>query len=192
MRQHDTEVCQLQLSLQQTRQELSREREVSAHLRQQVAQNETVVQQLSDTGQQLAQLRREKEAQVKQLRQQLSDVSREKDARIQLLQQQLYAIRREKDGEVHQLQQRISETTQLLSDVRREKDAQIHHLQQRLDTALSHTHSQEIEFWRVTPEEVQVDQEVIGRGAWGYVSRGTFRGKQVAVKKKKAQLKHDL
>ena len=44
-------------------------------------------------------------------------------------------------------------------------------------------HSQEIEFWHVSVEEVQVDQGVLGRGAWGYVSRGTFRGQQVAVKK---------
>ena len=49
VRQHDTKVHQLQLSLQQTRQELSREREVSAQLRQQMTQNETIVQQLLPT-----------------------------------------------------------------------------------------------------------------------------------------------
>ena len=172
-RQHDTEVRQLQ-------QELSREREASARLRQQVAQNETVVQQLlSDTRQQIAQLRQENEARVLQLQQQLSDVRREKDVRIQRLQQQVSDIRRETEGQVHQLQQSLTQQQQLLSDVRREKDE----LQQRLGTTLSRTHSQEIEFWRVSPEEVQVDQEVLGRGAWGYVSKGMFRGQQVAVKK---------
>ena len=49
VRQHDTEVHQLQLSLQQTRQVLSCEREVSAQLRQQMTQNETIVQQLLPT-----------------------------------------------------------------------------------------------------------------------------------------------
>ena len=168
-RQHDTEVRRLQ-------QELSREREASARLRQQVAQNETVVQQLlSDTRQQIAQLGQESEARVQQ---QLSDVRREKDVQIQQLQQQVSDMR-EKEGQVHQLQQSLTQQQQLLSAVRREKDQ----LQQRLGTTLSRTHSQEIEFWRVSPEEVQVDQEVLGRGAWGYVIRGMFRGQQVAIKK---------
>ena len=161
-RQHHSEVRRLQ-------QELSREREASAQLRQQVAQNETVVQQLlSDTHQQISQLRQENEAQIQ-----------EKDVQIQQLQLQVSDIRREKEGQVHQLQQSLTQQQQQLSDVRREKDE----LQQRLSTTLSRTHSQEIEFWRVSPEEVQVDQEVLGRGAWGYVSRGMFRGQQVAIKK---------
>ena len=115
--------------------------------------------------------------------QKLSDVRREKDAQIQRLQQQLSGIRRENEGQLHLLQQRLSETTQKVSDVRREKDAQIQNLQQRLGTTLSRTHSQEIEFWRVSPEEVQVDQEVLGGGAWGYVAKGKFRGQRVAVKR---------
>jgi len=180
VRQHDTEVCQHQLILEQTRQELSREREVLARLRQQVAKNETIVQQLlSNTSQQIAQLRQEDEAQVHDLQQRLSEVT-----------QQLSDICREKDVQVHDLQQRLSEVTQQLSDVSREQDvqvqekeAQIQRLQHRLSTTLLHTHSQEIEFWRVSAKEVQVDQGVLGRGAWGYVTRGTFRGQQVAIKK---------
>ena len=89
----------------------------------------------------------------------------------------------EKDAQVHDLQQRLSEVTQQLSDISREKDAQIQHLLQRLSTTLPRTCSQEIEFWRVSAEEVQVDQGVLGRGAWGYVTRGIFRGQQVAIKK---------
>ena len=158
-RQRGTEVRRLQ-------QELSREREASAQLRQQVAKNKTIVQQLlSDTHQQL---RQENEAQIQ-----------EKDVRIQRLQQQLSDIRRENDEQVHRLQQSLTQQQQQLSDVRREKDE----LQQKLDTTLSHTHSKEIEFWRVSPEDVQVDEDVLGRGGWGYVSRGMFRGQQVAVKK---------
>ena len=92
-------------------------------------------------------------------------------------------MRRENEGQVQHLQQSLTQTTQQLSDVRREKDAQIHHLQQRLDTTLSRTHSQQIEFWCVSPEEVQVDQEVLGGGTWGYVAKGRFRGQRVAVKR---------
>ena len=186
-RQCDTEVRQLQ-------QELSREREASARLRQQVAQNETVIQQLlSDTRQQIAQPRQEKEAQVhekdvqiQRLQQQVSDIRREKEGQVHQLQrsltqqqQQLSDVRRENDVRIQQLQQSLTETTHQLSHVRREKDQ----LQQRLGTTLSRTHSQEIEFWRVSPEEVQVDQEVLGGGAWGYVAKGTFRGQRVAVKR---------
>jgi len=180
------EVRQLQLSLEQTRQELSHEREVSSQLRQQVEKNETVVQQLlSDASQQIAQLRQENEAQVHDLQQRLSDMT-----------QQLSDLSKERDVQVHDLQQKLSEVTQQLSDVSKEKDisrekdvqvqekdSNIQHPLQRLSTTLPRTHSQEIEFWRVSAKEVQVDQGGLGHGAWGYVTRGTFRGQQVAIKK---------
>ena len=42
---------------------------------------------------------------------------------------------------------------------------------------------QEVEFWRVSPEEVQVNKhDILGGGAWGYVAKGKFRGQIVAVK----------
>jgi len=166
-------VRHLQQSLTQTTQQLSIVR------REKDAQIQKNKQQLFD-------LRRECEGQVRDLQQsltqtmqQLSDVTREKDAQIQKCHQQISDMRRDCEGQVQDLQQSLTQTMQQLSDVRREKDAQIQCLQQRLGTTLS----QEIEFWRVSPEEVQVDQEIIGRGAWGYVNRGTFRGQQVAVKK---------
>ena len=135
MRQHDTDVRQLQLSLQQARQ---RERDFSAQLRQQVVQNKTIARQLQQLQQRLS-----------KVTQQLSDISREKEVQVQQLQG---------------------------------KDAQIQHIQQRRSTTLPCSHSQEIEFWCVSTEEVQVDQGALGRGAWGYVTKGTFRGQQVAVK----------
>ena len=45
--------------------------------------------------------------------------------------------------------------------------------------------SQRFEFWKVSPEDVVVlpgEEHVIGRGAWGSVAKGTFRGQRVAVK----------
>ncbi len=41
--------------------------------------------------------------------------------------------------------------------------------------------SQEIEFWKIPRQEVQILGE-IGSGAWGYVAKGIFRGREVAVK----------
>ena len=180
-------------------QELSREREASAHLRQLVTRNETTVQQiLSDTSQQISRLRQEKDSQIQQLQQQLGVARRENDSQIQQLQQQLADLRRDKDAQVQHHQQHLSTQTQQLqqhlADLRTEKEAQIQQLQQQLaDVSREkeaqiqqlqlHLSFQEIEFWRVSAEEVQVDQEILGGGAWGVVSKGKFRGQNVAVKR---------
>ena len=44
--------------------------------------------------------------------------------------------------------------------------------------------SNEIELWQVPPNAVIVeDNQVLGRGTWGYVAKGKFRGTAVAVKR---------
>ena len=163
--------------------------------------------QIQQLQQQLTEVRREKEARVEQVQQHLSDIRRGNDAQIQQLQQQLADIRREKAAQNQQHQQqlgdfrrekdaRIEQIQHHLSDTRRGKDAQIEQLQlhlsdvrrdnerlhQGLGPNISPSHSQEIEFWRVSSEEVQVGQEILGRGAWGFVAKGKFRGQWVAVK----------
>ncbi len=64
-------------------------------------------------------------------------------------------------------------------------------LQQRLNGAhawIQHLQSKPSardDSWKVSPHEVQVlegDHHTRGRGAWGYVAEGVFRGKLVAVK----------
>ena len=212
----DTKPLQSQQSVTQDReeirQELSRERQASAHLRQLVTQNETTVQQiLSDTSQQISRLRQEKDSQIQQLQQQLADLRRDKDAQVQhhqqhlstqtqQLQQHLSDLRSEKEVQIQQLHQQLAdvrrEKQQQLADVRREKEAQIQQLQlhlsdvrrdnerlhHRLGPNTTPIHSQEIEFWCVSAEEVQDSQEILGRGAWGVVTKGKFRGQSVAVK----------
>ena len=80
--------------------------------------------------------------------------------------------------ENNQLQQQVTQSTR-----------ENHQLQQQvvgLRRALSATgrNTHEIEFWQVSPEEVSIrEDEVLGRGAWGYVAKGTFRGTVVAVKR---------
>ena len=149
-----------------------------------MTQNETTVQQiLSDTRQQISRLRQEKDSQIQQLQHQLADLRRDKDAQIQhyqqhlstqtqQLQQHLSDLRSEKEAQIQQLQLH-------LSDVRRDNER----LHQGLGSNTTPSHSQEIEFWRVSAEEVQVDQEILGGGAWGVVSKGKFRGQNVAVKR---------
>ncbi len=79
--------------------------------------------------------------------------------------------------------QRQRSDTQQIATLRGQVDA----LQRRV-ASLSATnrtsHPQEVEFWQVSPEEVSIrEDEILGRGAWGYVAKGTFRGSTVAVKR---------
>ena len=130
----------------------------------------------------MSDVRRENEDRVQQLErslteatQQLSDVRRENEDRVQQLErslteatQQLSDVRRENEDRVQQLERSLTEATQQLSDVRRENEDQV----------------RQLEIWRVSSNEVQVDnKEVLGDGAWGYVSKGKFRGQMVAVKR---------
>ena len=89
---------------------------------------------------------------------------------IEPIQQYLSDTRREKDSQIQQLQLH-------LSDVQRDNE----HLHRGLGPKTSPSHSQEIEFWRVSPKEVQVGQEILGRGAcMGIVAKRKFRGQKVA------------
>ena len=76
-----------------------------------------------------------------------------------------------------------TENQQLMATLRQQIDV----LQRRvtsLSTANPSQNSQEVEFWQVSPEEVTVrEDQILGRGAWGYVAKGTFRGTSVAVKR---------
>ena len=189
--QNETAVQQLLTDISQQISQLSQEKD-------------SQIQQLQ---QQLAEVRREKEAQMQQHQEQLGNVRRENDARIQQIQQHLSDTRRGKDAQIQQVQQQLTDTRrekeaqtqqlqQQLADLRRDKEAQIQQLQVHLSDVrrdnerlhqgvgpnTSPIHSQEIEFWHVSPEEVQVGQEILGRGAWGVVAKGKFRGQKVAVK----------
>ena len=83
----------------------------------------------------------------------------------------------------NQRQRSDTENQQQIATLRGQVDV----LQRRV-ASLSATnrssHPQEVEFWQVSPEEVSIrEDEILGRGAWGYVAKGTFRGTTVAVKR---------
>ena len=184
MQEKNSQIQQLQQQLAEIRRESEAQMQQLGDIRR---EKDAQIQQCQ---QQLGDIRRGKDAQIQQYQQQLGDIRRGKDAQIQQYQQQLGDIRREKDAQIQQIQHH-------LSDTRREKEAQIQQLQQHLsdvqrDNERLHlvlasnttsTHSHEVEFWRVSAEEVQVDQEILGGGAWGVVSKGKFRGQNVAVKR---------
>ena len=90
------------------------------------------------------------------------------------------------------LEQQIVQQREAAAQAEIQYHREIEHLQQRLDTALAEMQQlrsspqaqvliENIDPWRVSREEVQILNEM-GRGAWGYVAKGRFRGQLVAVK----------
>ncbi|XP_064384536.1 probable serine/threonine-protein kinase DDB_G0271682 isoform X2 [Halichondria panicea] len=121
--------------------------------------------------QQLTQSRSENQ----QLRREVS----EKGQEITQLQQQLTLS----NDMLRQQQRSDTENQQLVGTLRGQVDV----LQRRmapLSATNRSSHPQEVEFWQVSPEEVSIrEDEILGRGAWGYVAKGTFRGTIVAIKR---------
>jgi len=86
-----------------------------------------------------------------------------------------------------QLQGALAETKQLHQELD-SKTAELHSQSlsavQRQEPRPLVIRTPEIEFWKVSSNEIQVfEHKILGRGAWGYVAEGRFRGKQVAVKR---------
>ena len=88
------------------------------------------------------------------------------------------------------LQQQLQRQAEVAAQEQEAAQQQLQLLQQRLDAALAEVqhlrHSSQIapkyhKPWNIPREEVETSSE-IGRGAWGTVTRGTFRGQSVAVK----------
>ena len=133
---------------------------------------------------------------------------RTKDRQIEQLQRDLTRERETLSTENQQLQLQLTSTQQQLTnaqqqlthanELHRRSDTEnqqlIATLRQQIDvlqrrvTSLSarnrSQNSQEVEFWQVSPEEVTIrEDQILGRGAWGYVAKAVFRGTSVAVKR---------
>ncbi len=147
-----------------------------------LAENGHLQQQLTRANEQLTQSRSHNQ----ELRREMAEKGQEN---TQLLQQvthandQLTRANEQLTLSNNQLQQSDTENQQQIATLRGQVDV----LQRRV-ASLSATnrtsHPQEVEFWQVSPEEVSIrEDEILGRGAWGYVAKGTFRGSTVAVKR---------
>ena len=141
-------------------------------------------------------LRRMEGQEMTHLRQQLREMTRQKDAVTQrnkrelernaeTIQQKEATIRRNAEA----LQQNEATIHQLQSDIR-EKDLQI---QQNNDVIQRHegtitqqrreiTSYNDNPSWLIERDEITVTGEELGRGGWGEVKVGVFRGTRVAVK----------
>lgn len=103
----------------------------------------------------------------------------------ELLQEENAAL----DEEKERLWHRCSDLEEQLSSLRNQlerKTSEVLLLQQQLRVS-SHpppcTGPQTVDFWQVSRKDVHVfEHKILGRGAWGYVAEGKFRGLTVAVK----------
>ncbi len=91
--------------------------------------------------------------------------------------QQLVQTERTLRAQVQQLQGQAAQADRYRDQVE-ELQAQVERMRLSPGRQLS---SREIEFWKISRQEVQIFGE-IGSGAWGYVAKGIFRGREVAVK----------
>ncbi len=143
-----------------------------------LVENDQLQQQLTRANEQLTQIRSD----VQQLRREMAEKSPEN---TQLLQQLTHANEqwaRANEQLTHsndQRQRSDTENQQQIATLRGQLDV----LQQIVATANRSSNPQEVEFWQVSAEDVSIrENEILGRGAWGYVAKGTFRGTTVAVK----------
>ena len=167
----DEEIQRKDLELQRAKQTLSREK-VSwglekADLEKELAQAQTENIQLAN---EKSHILHSREHQLR-LQEELTQLQQQNEA----LQQQITEANqhhRQVSAEKWQLSQQVATLSQ-----------QIQH-QTPLSAANYSQNSQEVEFWQVSPEEVTIrEDQILGRGAWGYVAKGTFRGTFVAVKR---------
>ena len=154
-----------------------------------IRQNDSELQQRATIDQELWSQVHQKEVAIRQkdaVIQQKEVAIRQKDA---VIQQKEVAIR-QKDAVIDQKEITIRQKDAVIQQkviVIQQKDAQIQGLQGELQTARSQQRpqvaTQEIAFWQVSRREVVIKEDrVLGRGAWGVVCEGSFRGQRVAVK----------
>ena len=121
---------------------------------------------------------------VSQLQSQLEAVTAEKQTTITLLQQQTQEntrlqrenARLQKQDDNHQ-----REVARLQED-NDQKQKQVTNLQSRLAQQPKVVPDSDISFWLVSRDEVRSTGQVLGEGAWGKVTVGSFRGQKVAIK----------
>ena len=126
-----------------------------------------------------------------ELEQKVSDLQKAN----QQYQQENHQFQEEKhyfQEECYKLEQEVVQQRAAAAQAELQCHREMENLQQRLDTALAEMQQlrpsprtrvlvQDIDPWKVSRSEVQILSEM-GRGAWGYVAKGRFRGQLVAVK----------
>ena len=148
---------------------------------QQLQQNEATIQRKEQELERNAETIRQKDTTIQRKEQQLQ----QNEATIQRKEQELERNAetiRQKDITIQENEQQLQATIHQLEFDIREKDLQI---QQKNNVRITQLQA-EIEIysssWIIERDEITVTGEELGRGAWGEVRVGVFRGKTVAVK----------
>ena len=101
----------------------------------------------------------------------MEETIQEANRRVEMIQQINDTTQQQLQQLTHVLQQHIQESTQRISE-----------LEEQLKQENTSVQSHDKIHWVIERDEVQVTQEILGRGGWGEVKVGVFRGTRVAVK----------
>ena len=155
-----------------------------------IQQNEAAIQEKEAANRRKDTTIQQKDTTIHQQQQQTNEQLRQKDATIQekedVIQQKEDTIR-DKDTTIRQKQVTIQEKTTALDqsdNLIQEKDDTI----QRNDATIAEQQRviqryRDNPHWVIQRDEVTITQNTLGRGGWGEVKVGIFRGTKVAVKR---------
>ena len=158
-----------------------------AQLKQQLREKDTTIQQKEatirqqqqQTNEQLRQKEaaiQQKEATIRQREQQTNEQLRQKDTAIR----EKEAAIQEKDATIQRKDITVQEKNNIIqekNDTNQRNDATIAEQRRVIQRYRDNPH------WVIQKDEVTITQNTIGRGGWGEVKVGIFRGTKVAVKR---------
>ena len=151
----------------------------------------TAEQQLRVKSEELGQQRTHFQAQLLEKEAEITNLRREKAEREEYAQRQLREMSQRLADVQGQLQQRDQEANNLQNQVTalerqlRVKDQEVNELEISLSTTqqvLNENPRQQTPEWIISRDQIQLTDKYLGRGAWGSVVEGKYRGCVVAVK----------
>ena len=151
----------------------------------------TAEQQLRVKSEELGQQRTHFQAQLLEKEGEITNLRREKAQREEHVQKQLREMSQQLADVQGQLQQRDQEANNLQNQVTvlerqlRIKDQEVNELEITLSTTrqfLNENPRQQAPEWIISRDQIQLTDKCLGRGAWGSVVEGKYRGCVVAVK----------
>ena len=151
----------------------------------------TAEQQLRVKSEELGQQRTHFQAQLLEKEAEITNLRREKAEREEYAQRQLREMSQRLADVQGQLQQRDQEANNLQNQVTalerqlRVKDQEVNELEISLSTTqqvLNENPRQQAPEWIISRDQIQLTDKYLGRGAWGSVVEGKYRGCVVAVK----------
>ena len=151
----------------------------------------TAEQQLRVKSEELGQQRTHFQAQLLEKEAEITNLRREKAEREEYAQGQLREMSQQLADVQGQLQQRDREANNLQNQVTalerqlRIKDQEVNELEISLSTTqqvLNENSRQQAPEWIISRDQIQLTDKCLGRGAWGSVVEGKYRGCVVAVK----------